>query len=280
MRNLRLTLAYDGTHYLGWQVQPQGATIQSCVEAAILKLTGETVSVLSAGRTDSGVHALGQVASFHTNSNIPASNWAAALQTCLPPDIQVLDAAEVPPEFHATFSARRKRYRYVIHNGPVPLPFLQNYVYHIRRILDVEAMNKAAQSLLGTHDFRSFETDWPNKATSVRTVFELTVQRTAGWPVWAPPAGVNPHRTGTYVTLDIVADGFLYNMVRSITGTLINVGRGRWTANDVQRILEARDRTAAGSTAPASGLYLVEVEYATAQAGRLSNTCQNVDGVP
>ena len=262
MRNLRLTLAYDGTHYLGWQVQPQGATIQSCLESAIEKLTGEKVSVLSAGRTDSGVHALGQVASFRTTSNIPAANWPPALQTCLPPDILVLDATDVPEDFHATFSAKRKRYRYVIHNGPAPLPFLRNCVYHIRRPLDAAAMHAAAQVLVGTHDFRSFETDWPNKATSVRTVFELTISRTTGWPVWRPPAAaerVDP--PGEFLTLDIVANGFLYNMVRSITGTLVNVGRGRWSTDDVRAILHAQDRTTAGATAPACGLYLVEVSY-------------------
>lgn len=280
MRNIRLTLAYDGTHFHGWQVQPRARTVQAVLEKAIQELTGEKANVLSAGRTDSGVHALGHVANFRTESHIPAENFCPALQTKLPPDIVLLDSREVPLEFHATFAAKRKHYRYVIDNSPVPLPFLRSYAYSLRRELDAEAMHAAAQSLVGTHDFRSFETDWPNKATSVRTVFELTVTRQSLWPVWLPSAECGARNAeqvevkegpftssalrvprSEFITLDITADGFLYNMVRSITGTLINVGRGKWTSEDVARILHTQTRTAAGATAPACGLYLVEVIY-------------------
>lgn len=274
IRNIRLTLAYDGSHYCGWQVQPHRPSIQSVLEAAIEKLTGAYSSLLSAGRTDAGVHALGQVASFHTACPIPGPKFRPALQAHLPEDIVIRDSEEVPAEFHATFSARRKRYRYVIYNDLTPLPFLRQYAYHLRRRLDVPAMQAAANMLIGTHDFRSFETDWPNKATSVRTVELIEFRRAAGWWPWhdlapaSPPAGelADPppqnRETGhPFILMDIQADGFLYNMVRSIMGTLIHVGCGKWTDNDVRRILADLNRSSAGNTAPAHGLYLVNVDY-------------------
>src|SRR6185369_17632564 len=155
MRNIRLTLAYDGTRYCGWQIQPNGPTIQEKLEWAIERLTGEKCPVYSAGRTDSGVHAVGQVANFHTTSGIPATNWPGALQAFLPEDIIILKSDEVPAEFHATYSARRKRYRYLLHNGRTLLPFLRNYAHHVRKSLDATAMHAAAQTIVGTHDFRS-----------------------------------------------------------------------------------------------------------------------------
>ncbi|MGE5194284.1 MAG: tRNA pseudouridine(38-40) synthase TruA [Deltaproteobacteria bacterium] len=328
-RNIRLKLAYDGTNYVGWQVQKNGLSIQEVLERAIEKLTGEKCPVLSAGRTDSGVHALGQVANFHTHSAIPAKNFRPALQDFLPRDVVILDSCEVPPEFHATFKATRKQYRYVIDNSPVPLPFLSKYTWSLRRRLDVPAMNDAARLLLGKHDFRSFETDWPNKVTSVRTVFEIKVARQPIWNLFAgrlpnteavapptslplnkggqggpgdavqrpystpqeathgesplvqepgsaptspplhkggeggvaPDARLTPDARGDIICMDIIADGFLYNMVRSIMGTLVNVGRHKWDKAEVARILEARNRSIAGSTAPACGLFLVEVWY-------------------
>src|SRR5262245_31648009 len=180
-RNIRLTLAYDGTNYVGWQVQKNGLSIQEVLERAIEKLTGEKCPVLSAGRTDSGVHALGQVANFFTTSVIPARKFRPALQDFLPHDIVILESCDAPPEFHATFKAVRKQYRYLIDNSPVPLPFLSKYTWSLRRRLDVAAMDEAAQLLLGMHDFRSFETDWPNKVTSVRTIFEIRVARRPLW---------------------------------------------------------------------------------------------------
>ncbi len=287
-RNIRLKLAYDGTNYVGWQVQKNGLSIQEVLERAIGKLTGEKCPVLSAGRTDSGVHALGQVANFHTTSQIPAKNFRPAIQDFLPRDIVILDSCEAPPEFHATFKATRKQYRYLIDNSPVPLPFLSKYTWSLRRRLDVAAMNDAAQLLLGKHDFRSFETDWPNKVTSVRTVFEIQVARQPIWNLFTgtlantpgavapafPPLrkggeggvatapGDTPQQEGDIISLDIIADGFLYNMVRSIVGTLVNVGRHKWDKAEVARILAARNRSIAGSTAPACGLFLVEVWYA------------------
>jgi tRNA pseudouridine38-40 synthase len=285
-RNIRLTLAYDGTNYVGWQVQKNGLSIQEVLEKAIEKLTGEKCPVLSAGRTDSGVHALGQVANFFTTSTIPPKNFRPAIQDFLPHDIVILESCEASPQFHATFKATRKQYRYLIDNSPVPLPFLSKYTWSLRRWLDVAAMDDAAQLLLGTHDFRSFETDWPNKVTSVRTVFEIRVARQPLWSLFnrsestAPPlrkggqggardvvsmpyriSGNPADETGDIICLDIVADGFLYNMVRSIVGTLVNVGRHKWDKGEVARILAAQDRSIAGSTAPALGLFLVEVWY-------------------
>jgi tRNA pseudouridine38-40 synthase len=276
-RNIRLKLAYDGTNYVGWQVQKNGLSIQEVLEQAIEKLTGEKCPVLSAGRTDSGVHALGQVANFHTGSMIPAKNFRPALQDFLPRDIVVLKASEVPPEFHATFKATRKQYRYVIDNSPVALPFLSKYTWSLRRRLDVPAMHDAAQLLLGTHDFRSFETDWPNKITSVRTVFEIKVVRQPLWHLFtgnplnteagsapsSPPLskGGQGGSGEDIICMEITADGFLYNMVRSIVGTLVNVGRQKWDKAEVARILQAQNRSIAGSTAPACGLFLVQVWY-------------------
>ena len=263
MRNVCLTLAYDGTNYVGWQVQPNGPSVQAKVEEAIEKLTGESARLLVAGRTDSGVHALGQVANFETESRINCCNLRSGIQNFLPDDIVVRQAADVGPEFHATYSAKQKQYRYVIQNSQVRDPFLRKYTHHVRTELDSSAMHAAAQVLVGTHDFRSFETQFPNKATSVRTVTEVTVERHHGCPIWSQQVVPERHarRDGEFIWLEIVADGFLYNMVRAIVGTLLRVGRQTWTAKDVVRILESRDRSQGGETAPAHGLYLVSVEY-------------------
>jgi tRNA pseudouridine38-40 synthase len=265
-KNIRLLLAYDGTHFAGWQVQPERPTIQGALELAIRKLTGKAVRVLSAGRTDAGVHALGQVANFHSSFPIPPHKWRPALQSELPEDIVILQSDEVPADFHATFSARSKRYRYIIYNHLVDNPFLRRYSWRISQELNDAAMHVAAQSLVGTHDFRSFESDWPNKASSVRTVTEISVRRYGGWEALAPQSiaeqtrqdHVSPH---DFICLEIEANGFLYNMVRAITGTLVNVGRGTWTDEDVVRVLKAQDRSVGGGTAPAEGLFLVRVNY-------------------
>jgi tRNA pseudouridine38-40 synthase len=272
MRTIRMTVAYDGTNYVGWQIQPNGESVQSAIERAILKLTGEQISVLSAGRTDSGVHALGQVVSFRTNSPIPCDGFRKGLQKFLEPDVIIRDLQDTHADFHATYSAKKKRYRYVIHNTRTHNPFLRNYVWHRHSRLDTDAMHVAAQELIGTFDFRSFESHWPNKATSIRTVMELTVRREHYCPIFfeqhgglcAAPSGGNAPPSqpeGDFIWIEIVADGFLYNMVRAIVGTLIHVGTGRWNAEDVCRIRDVMDRSQAGDTAPPQGLYLVEVDY-------------------
>ena len=263
MRNIRLKLAYEGTNYVGWQVQPNGPSVQAAVERAIQRLTNEEVRLIAAGRTDSGVHALGQVANFPTTSNIPCRKMLSGLQNFLPDDIVVRRVEEAEPTFHATYSAKLKRYRYVIYNSRVGSPFVQRYAYHFAGELDAAAMHASAQELLGTHDFRCFESQFPNRASSVRTVTEITVDRFSGWPIWTQANSLSqqPVSDGEFIWLDVVADGFLYNMVRAIVGTLLKVGLHRWTATDVRRILTEQDRAQAGETAPPQGLYLVHVDY-------------------
>src|SRR6516162_6698441 len=240
MRNLRLTLAYDGTDFHGWQVQPGLRTVQVTLEEAIVALTGERLRVNASGRTDTGVHAVGQVVNFSSATKLPPETLVRALNAHLPEDVVVREAADVPESFDANRDARRKLYRYVIHDGAVPDLFLRRYCYHTRYRLDAAAMARAAACLRGTHDFHSFETEWPNRASSVRTITHLAINRFADW-IW----------------LNVEADGFLYNMVRAIAGTLMNVGRGFWPEARVAEILRALDRTLAGPTAPAEGLFLV-----------------------
>ena len=262
MRNIRLTLAYDGTNYVGWQVQPNGPTVQAELEAAVKKLTGETVRVIASGRTDSGVHALGQVVNFPTESRIAAAQFCPGLENFLPDDIAVLEADVVADDFHATYSATRKRYRYIIHNSRKRAPALRNFVWRYAVPLDVDAMQAAADVLLGRHDFRCFESEYGRRASSVRTIFEASFARRAVWDVWQRLSlGDAITATGEFITFDVVADGFLYNMVRAIVGTLVHVGRGRWSVDDVRKIVASQDRSQAGETAPPQGLYLVEVDY-------------------
>jgi tRNA pseudouridine38-40 synthase len=244
MRNLRLTVSYDGTDFSGWQTQPGRRTVQQTLEEALERLTGQRARLNPSGRTDAGVHAVGQVVNFYTTTHIPAERFTRAVNAHLPPDVIVRDSADAPLSFDANKDARRKLYRYVIHDGPVPDVFLRRYACHWNQRLDAAAMARAAHCLVGRHDFHSFETEWPNRLSSVRTISHLTVNR-AGEQVW----------------LDVEADGFLYNMVRSIAGTLINVGRGYWPEEKVAEILRAEDRREAGPTAPPQGLFLMRVTY-------------------
>src|SRR5204863_5555308 len=189
----------------------------------------ERVRVNASSRTDAGVHAVGQVVNCHTATRHPPGVLLRAVNAHLPPDVVVSEVCDVPQAFDANRDAKSKLYRYVIHDGPVPSPFLRRYCYYSRHRLDVEAMRQAAEPLRGRHDFHSFETNWPNRMSSVRTVSHLAVRRVAEW-IW----------------LDVEADGFLYNMVRAIAGTLMNVGRGHWPVSRVAEILQAEDRRAAG----------------------------------
>ena len=245
MRNLKLTLSYDGTDFNGWQTQPGCRTIQDTLEQAVAAVTGARPRANPSGRTDAGVHAVGQVVNFHSDTRLAADVLLRAVNARLPPDVVVREAAEVGPAFDANRDAVRKLYRYVIRDNPVGDPFQRRYAAWCKVRLDAPAMARAARVLVGTHDFHSFETEWPNRATSVRTITHLTV-----------------NRAGEYIWIDVEADGFLYNMVRAIAGTLMNVGRGFWPESKVAEILLAEDRTAAGPTAPACGLFLMRVTYA------------------
>jgi tRNA pseudouridine38-40 synthase len=254
MRNLKLVLSYDGSEFSGWQVQPDAATIQGTLASAIGRITGEKVLPQGSGRTDARVHALAQVATFATESSIPTGNFVKALNDILPAAIRVLEVAEVPPEFHARHSAQAKTYRYRIFRDSICPPFLARYVWHFPYPLDEDAMAKAARQVKGEHDFTSFaavdperdrEGEVPSNVTSnVRKVFSSTWQRQEGELVYT-----------------VRGSGFLHRMVRNLVGTFILVGKGTLQVEDVRRILEAKSRSAAGATAPASGLYLVEVEY-------------------
>jgi tRNA pseudouridine38-40 synthase len=244
MRNLKLTLSYDGTDFFGWQTQRAFRTVQETLETALSALTGERAHANASGRTDTGVHAVGQVINFYTASSHSTEVFVRALNAHLPPDVVVRDAVEMPQSFDANRDAKRKLYRYVIHDGPSPDPFLRRYCHQSRHALDAAALGRAAECLHGRHDFRSFETDWPNRMSCVRTITHVAVNRFGDW-IW----------------LDVEADGFLYNMVRAIAGTLMNVGRGYWPEGKVAEILEAGDRREAGPTAPASGLFLMRVSY-------------------
>lgn len=244
IRRIKLVLHYDGTGYHGWQRQPGVATIQETVEAAIEKLCGRAVSVTGSSRTDAGVHALGQVAHFDLDCPVPTENIARALNNLLPDDIAVAEAVEVEVDFDAIGSTKSKWYRYTINTEAIRPVQQIRYCWHRPSVLDVEAMAKAAGRLVGTHDFKSFAAAADMRESSVRTVLRCEV------------SCQSPN-----IFIDVAATGFLYNMVRNIVGTLVEVGRGRWQAVDIDRILEAKDRAAAGPIAPASGLCLMKIEY-------------------
>ncbi|MGI9860735.1 tRNA pseudouridine(38-40) synthase TruA [Moorella naiadis] len=246
MPHLKITLAYDGTNYAGWQIQPaaHGPTVQGKVVAAIKRLTGEDITPVAAGRTDAGVHARGQVISFSTGSRIPIERWPLALNSVLPATIVALAAEETAPGFHARYQARWKWYRYTIYNHKVPDVFSRHYSWHVRQPLEVAAMIQGAASLEGEHDFRSF-----CAAGSPVRHFVRRVER------------VRVTREGPRIYFDVVANGFLYHMVRIMVGTLVECGRGRLAPEAIPVILAAHSREQAGPTAPAQGLCLERVGY-------------------
>jgi len=249
MRNLKLTLAYDGTDFLGWQIQPEAVTIQGTLASAIGRVTGEHVLPRGSGRTDAGVHALAQVATFSTISPIPAQNLIIALNDILPPAIRVLEAREVPLEFDARRSARSKTYRYRIYRGAICPPFSARYVWHYPYPLDEKAMQDAAGYVLGEHDFTSFAAVDPEpgcgaQISNVRSILSSECSK-----------------AGQELIYEVCGTGFLHHMVRNLVGTLILVGKNKIKPQDISLILKAKKRSAAGATAPASGLFLVKVNY-------------------
>lgn len=245
-RNIRLTVAYDGTNYHGFQRQkPPVVAVQNVLEARLEKVFGDTIELAASGRTDAGVHAYGQVVNFFTDGSIPVARIPRAVNGLLPPDIVVVDAAEEGPEFSARHSARSKTYLYRIRQGKIPDPFLRNYAWQIAMPLDLSAMEEALACILGTHDFTSFRASGGAPMSPVRTLYraEMECREQGLLETW------------------IHGNGFLYHMVRNIMGTLVNVGLGRISPEGFQRILEAKDRRKASPTAPAQGLYLYSVEY-------------------
>ena len=245
MRRIHLTVEYDGGAYAGWQRQSNAMTVQEMVERAIHKLTGETLSISGASRTDAGVHALGQSAHFDTESRIPGDKFSYALNTILPPDIRISHSAEVPPEFHSRFSSKGKRYRYYFYDAPHAGALNRGTHAHIIYPLDVEKMQMEAQDLIGTHDFGAFAASGSVVKDTVRTIWKAEVVRT------------DAHE----IRLLVEGNGFLYNMVRIIAGTLVGVGSGKLEPGAFARAIHSQNRLDLGVTAPAHGLTLMEVFY-------------------
>lgn len=244
MRNICVKVSYDGSGFNGFQTQPYGRTVQGEIEKAIKLLTGETIIIIGSGRTDAGVHAQGQMFNFYTESTIPTQRWAIALNTRLPKDIVIIEAFDVPEHFHARRSAKRKTYRYTIDLGKFPDVFGRQYRFHHPTPLDVDAMREGLNYLIGEHDFTSFTSIHSTKPHHIRTIYEADFIQ-----------------EGPIVHMYVTGNGFLYNMVRVIMGTLLWVGEGKLVPSDIKRILEGRNRSLAGPTAMPHGLMLMDVEY-------------------
>ncbi len=241
-----LTVAYDGTDYCGWQVQPNGITIEEVLNTNLVRLFHEDIKVIGASRTDSGVHALGNVAVFDTNSRMPAEKIAYALNVSLPEDIKIQKSMEVKKDFHPRHGVSRKTYEYRIRNTSFPMPINRFYEHFIYVPLNVEAMNRAASFFIGLHDFKSFCSIHTGALTTVRTIFSCSVQK---------------DEEDGVIRIQICGNGFLYNMVRIIAGTLIEIGKGLYEPERIIEILNGKDREQAGPTAPAKGLTLMKIEY-------------------
>lgn len=244
MRNIKLTIEYDGKDFNGWQKQPNKLNIQGEIERAIYNITKEEVDLIGSGRTDAGVHAFGQIANFKTNSNISIEKMAIAINSQLKNSIVVKKAEEVDERFHSRYNAKRKTYRYVINNTEYGSAIYRNLEYHFPIKLNVEKMQEAAKYFEGEHDFKAFKSSGTSGRNSVRTIYKAEVKT-----------------DGERILIELTGNGFLYNMVRIISGTLLDVGLGKIEPSEIEDIINSKDRTKAGKTLPAHGLYLVKVNY-------------------
>jgi len=249
MRTIKLTISYDGTKYSGWQIQKNSPSVQETLEKAVKKVFKKTHKVHGSGRTDSGVHAKGQVAHFKISEDLPVSGIRAALNGRLPKDVAVTGVEEVPHDFHSRFSVKSKIYRYHILNFETPDPFLEKYAWRVSYKLNTALMRREAAVLEGRHDFKSFQASDSSRIPSnirgsIRKIFRIKIKK-----------------KNHDIVIEIEGDGFLYNMVRNIAGTLVDIGRGYLPPGSMKKILKAKDRTQAGPTAPAKGLFLVKVKY-------------------
>ncbi|MDD2447264.1 MAG: tRNA pseudouridine(38-40) synthase TruA [Tissierellia bacterium] len=244
MKNVKLTIEYEGTNYSGWQNQENAITIQQVIEKAIYDTSKEHTRLIGSGRTDKGVHALGLVANFFTNCTIPGEKFKFVLNNVLPVDITIIESEEVSLDFHARYSALKKRYVYKIYNDKKYRPLFRNYSYHYKHDLDIEKMKEASKYLLGTHDFCSFMGRKTNVYTTIRTIYSIDIEK-----------------DDNFIIMTFEGDSFLKNMVRIIVGTLINAGNKKMQVEEMQEILDGKDRRLAGRTAPPQGLYLEKVFY-------------------
>lgn len=272
-RTIKLIIAYDGTPFCGWQSQKGVRTVQGEIERAIERITGARSNLLGCGRTDARVHALGQVATFRSTTAIPAPNIVAALNAELPCEIRILSASDVPENFHPIRDILRKRYRYLMSDSRPFSPFYLHRVWFTLKPLDLEPMRRAAAFLLGEHDFRSFQTTGSPRTSTVRTVYDLTVEQLAPPECWSANENSeeNAERKNRLIAVEIEADGFLYNMVRAIAGTLALFGqrkRGFESPERMKEILNSCDRAKAGPTAPPDGLYMVGAIYPSGEEKR------------
>ena len=244
MRNIKLTIEYDGKDFHGWQKQPNRLNIQGEIERAIEQVTGEKVDLIASGRTDAGVHALAQVANFKTNSDMPIEKIPIAINSQVRRSIRIQNAEEVDEKFHSRLSCKRKTYRYVINNSKYGSAIYRNLCYHLPMKLNVEEMKKAISYFVGEHDFKAFKSSGTSSKSSVRTIYQAQIIT-----------------EGENIAIDLTGNGFLYNMVRIISGTLVEVGLGKIKPEEIPEIIESKDRSHAGKTLPPHGLMLINVEY-------------------
>lgn len=245
MRNIKLTIMYDGKDFNGWQKQPNKLNIQGTIEKVLSEMTGEEIELNASGRTDAGVHSFGQVANFKTNSKIPIEKFPIAINSKIKKSIVITNAEEVEERFHSRYNCKRKTYRYVIDNSEFPTPIYRYLEYHIPNKLNIEEMKKAAKYFEGEYDFKAFKSSGTSSKSSVRTIYKAEVKKAENNRIY----------------IELTGNGFLYNMVRIISGTLVEVGLGKIKPEEIKNIIESKDRHKAGKTLPAHGLYLMNVNY-------------------